>query len=395
MYDFNEVIDRSQTQSIKYEGMDLVYETTDMLPFWIADMDIATPQPILDALHGRLDHRIVGYTKWQQDKFYEPIKHWYRTRFDTRVMNNDLFYAPTVLYTITESIRALTQPGEGVIVNIPSYNTFLTLIEANRRVVVPSPLVFDGQTYKMDFDAFESLCQRPDMKVFLFCNPHNPTGKVFTTEELDEIVSICEAHDVFIIADEIHMDFARQQPHQSLINWMKPDSPMIVTSCLGKTFNISGLPHAYYVTKNRFLKMELSRQILAAGIGNPNALALNAIEAGYMECADWVDALNDFILENMKFVTNYIETHLDDVLDVYIPDATFLMWIDFSKSGYSEEEVQQALQTVGKVAVGIGSTYMHGDSTHFRLNVACDHARLEEGMVRIKKAFDHLKNNHS
>ncbi len=114
-----------------------------------------------------------------------------------------------------------------------------------------------------------------------------------------------------------------------------------------------------------------------------------------MECADWVDALNDFILENMKFVKNYIETHLDDVLDVYIPDATFLMWIDFSKSGYSEEEVQQALQTVGKVAVGIGSTYMHGDSTHFRLNVACDHARLEEGMVRIKKAFDHLKNNHS
>ncbi|WP_165980665.1 MalY/PatB family protein [Macrococcus carouselicus] len=392
MHNFNASIDRRHTNSIKYEGMDFMYDTTDMMPFWIADMDLATPQPILDALRQRLEHPILGYTTWKNDAFYEPVKHWYKTRFNTRVINNDLMYSPTVLYTITEAIRALTREGEGVLVNIPSYNAFLTLIEANRRVVVPSPFVFDGDDYKMDFDAFESLCQRADMKVFLLCNPHNPTGKVFTAEELDEMVDICRAHDVFIIADEIHMDFVRnEQGHQSLINWMKPDSKILVTTCLGKTFNISGIPHAFYVTKNRFMKMELTRQMMAAGVGNPSVLALSAIEAGYMHGADWVDAVNDFILQNMRFVEAYVKTYLNDVLTVHVPDATFLLWIDFSKSGYSEDDVQHALQKVGKVALGIGSTYTVEDSTHFRLNVACDHARLEEGMKRIRTAFDWLK----
>lgn len=393
MYNFDEHIERNGTDCIKYDAMDLMYSTGDMMPFWIADMDFSTPAPIVAAMKKRLDHPVFGYSKWNTDEFYDAVKHWYRTRFNARVMNNDLHYAPSVLFTITEVIRTLTAEGDGVIINTPSYNNFINLIEGNRRTIVEAPLMADGSSYKMDMDAFESLCQQRSNKVFLLCNPHNPTGKVFTEEELTTIVEICEAHDIFIISDEIHMDFVRSEAgHQTLVKWMKPDSPILVTTCLGKTFNISGLPHSFYITKHRYMSLDLNRKLMSVyGLSSTNSLINYAVQAAYMECADWVDAVNDYIGDNMQVVQSYIETHLSDVLEVQIPEATFLMWIDFKKSGYDEDTVQHALQHTGKVAVGIGSSYELGVSTHFRLNAACTRNRLMEGLERIKQAFDSLK----
>ncbi|TDM07671.1 MalY/PatB family protein [Macrococcus lamae] len=392
MYNFDEQIDRAGTDCIKYDAMDLIYDHDDLLPFWIADMDFKTPQPIIEAMKKRLDHPVIGYSKWNTDHFYDAVKHWYQTRFNAKVMNSDVHYAPTVLFTITEVIRTLTHSGDGIIINTPSYNNFINLIEGNKRTIIEAPLIDNGLNYTMDMEYFESLCKKPENKIFLLCNPHNPTGKVFTKEELDTVVEICAAHDVFIIADEIHMDFVRHPDgHQTLVNWMKPDSPIIVVTCLGKTFNISGLPHSFYITKHRYLTLDLNRKLISVyGLGSTNPLINCAVQAAYMECADWVDEVNQYIEENMQMVKQFVDDELSDALDVRIPDATFLMWIDFSKSGHDEQTVQQALQHIGKIAVGIGSTYEIGESTHFRLNLACDRERLKEGLSRMKQAFDSL-----
>lgn len=392
--DFNEVIDRSATNAVAHEMLSKLYQRKDLMPFWIADMDIAVPATITRALQERLNHPIYGYTNWNNDQFYQPIRHWYKTRFNLNVLKQDLAYAPSVLFTVTEVIRSVTNEGDGVIVNIPSYNNFLNLINGNKRMIVGCDLYDDEDQYSMDFVQFEYLCQMPQNKVFLFCNPHNPTGKVFTEDEILKIIEICEKHDVYIISDEIHMDFVRHGKHQSLIQYMNQYDKMVATTCLGKTFNISGIPHAYYITKDSYMRELLQTKIGSVyGIGAPNMLGLTAIRTAYMECGAWVDALNDHIESNMIKVETFISERLHDVLTFRRPQSTFLAWINFEASGFSEMDVQDALQNIGCIAVGIGNTYELTASTHFRLNVACSEEKLEQGLAAIEKAFSYLKEN--
>ncbi len=392
--DFNRVIDRSATNAVAHEMLSKVYQRKDLMPFWIADMDIAVPETIIHALQERLSHPIYGYTNWNNDQFYQPVRHWYKTRFDLNVLKQDLAYAPSVLFTVTEVIRSVTNEGDGVIVNIPSYNNFLNLINGNKRMIVGCDLYDDEDQYSMDFVQFEYLCQMPQNKVFLFCNPHNPTGKVFTEEEILKIIEICEKHNVYIISDEIHMDFVRHGKHQSLVKYMSQYDKMVVTTCLGKTFNISGIPHAYYITKDSYMRELLQTKIGSVyGISSPNILGLTAIRTAYMECGPWVDALNEHIESNMIKVETFINERLSDVLVFRRPHSTFLAWINFEASGFSEMDVQDALQNIGRIAVGIGNTYELTESTHFRLNVACSEEKLERGLAAIEKAFSYLKEN--
>ncbi|UBH07991.1 MalY/PatB family protein [Macrococcus armenti] len=393
---FNAHIDRSATNAVAYELLSQMYQRKDLMPFWIADMDIATPEVITKALQKRLEHPIYGYTNWNNDQFYMPIRHWFSTRFNINVLKQDIAYSPSVLFTVTEVIRSVTNEGDGVIVNVPSYNNFLNLIQGNKRMIVGCDLFDDEDQYSMDFVQFEYLCQMPQNKVFLFCNPHNPTGKVFREEEILKIIEICQKHDVYIISDEIHMDFVRRGVHRSLIKYMSDYDKIIVTTCLGKTFNISGIPHAYYVTKDHYIKKLLQTKVAGVyGIGAPNMLGLTAIRAAYMQCGEWVDALNAHIETNMQLTETFIQERLNDVLSFRKPDGTFLAWINFEKSGFSEVEVQDALQNEGRIATGIGNTYEMAASTHFRLNVACSKEKLMKGLQAIEKAFNHLKSEQN
>ncbi|WP_414046036.1 MalY/PatB family protein [Macrococcus equi] len=392
MYNFNENINRLNTNAVQTELIPLIYGRKDLMPFWIADMDIKTPDKITDAIALRLKHGIFGYTNWKNDNFYTPVKHWFSTRFNTNILKQDLSYAPSVLFTVTEAIRLLTNEGDGVILNTPAYNNFINLIQGNKRMIVESELFFDGYEYTVDFVQFEYLCQMPQNKLFLLCNPHNPTGKVYSEQEIEKIIEICKKYDVYIVADEIHMDFVRRGKHITLARYMHEYDQMIVTTCLGKTFNVSGIPHAYFITKDKFMMDAINTKIMSVyGLGAVNLVALTVMKCAYMECADWVDAINEHIEHNMTLVEDYIADHLSDCLFFQKPDATFLAWIDFAKSGFSEIDVQDALQNVGKIATGIGNTYELSASTHFRFNVGCSEEKLLEGLERIKRSFDYLK----
>lgn len=393
-FDFNKETTREGTHSVQYEGTEKVFGTGGLVPFWIADMDIESPEAIRTAIKDRIDNGIFGYTMWQNKQFYEPIKLWWQTRYKTVLNDADIHYSPTVLFTAGEALRQVTNEGDGIILTTPSYNIFPSLIESNKRKIVESPLLYDEnlKEYCLDIKQFTSLCERDDVRMYIHCSPHNPTGKVWTREELKTIKDICAANNVYLISDEIHMDFVRpKEDFVSMAALIEEDEQVMVVSCLGKTFNLASIPHSYFITKDSALAntlTEVTKEVYH--VGNPSCLALAAIEAGYTECHDWVDQLNDHILNNFEYVKQYIEDNLSQSLSFDIPKATYLGWISFEKSGLDADLVHQALVEVGGIAVSPGKLYLDHENKHFRFNVASSRARIEDGLGRIKKTFDYL-----
>lgn len=392
-FDFEEETTREGTFSIQYEGTEPLFGRTGLAPFWIADMDIKTPQAITEAMKDRLDNGIFGYTIWKNSKFYGPVKQWWKSRFDVDLTDDMITYAPSVLYTVSEAIRLHSEKGDGVILTMPTYNAFLKVLKGNDRKVVPAPLIEEDNEYSFDFEHFEALCSEPDNKVFVHCNPHNPTGKVWTRDELQKMKDICLKHDVFLVSDEIHMDFVRpKEAFVSMAELMEAGDPVLVTTGLGKTFNLASLPHSYFITRNEALKEKIVREFNNRyHVGTANSLVLSAIEAAYMECGDWVDELNDHLEGNFDYIAGYIEAHLSDHLSFKKPDSTYLAWISFEKSGIPDAEMHKALVDIGEIAVSPGHIYDVDTNGRFRMNVASSRKRIEEAMQRIHKTVDGLK----
>lgn len=391
-FNFDKTISREGTYSVQYEGTRTLFGEDNLAPFWIADMDIETPDAIIDAVKERLDNKIFGYTIWKNPGFYEPIKSWWRSRFNLSLTDEEISFAPSVLYTVGEVVRQYSSEGDGVILNAPTYNAFKNLLKGNDREIHPSPLIYSDGAYEFDYEGFETLCRKEDVKVFVHCNPHNPTGKVWTLEENEKIREICLKHDVFIVSDEIHMDFVRpKEDFVSMVELMEEDDPVLVTTGLGKTFNIASMPNSYFITRNISLKEKIIKEYNQRySVGTANSLTLAAIRAAYTECAPWVDALNDHLSGNFDYVEEYISTHLSEWLSFEKPDATYLAWISFEKSGLSEEEVHKGLVEIGGIAVSPGYIYDFDTNTHFRMNVASSRQRIEDGMQRIHKTFEKL-----
>mgnify|MGYP001033292868 CR=1 FL=1 len=393
-FDFNQKTSREGTYSVQYEGTEALFGAKGLEPFWIADMDIQTPVMIRDAIKKRLDNGIFGYTMWQNERFYGPVKHWWKTRFNISLNEADIHYAASVLYTVGEVIRQTTEEGDGVILTTPSYNSFPNLIQGNDRKIIESPLVYDEdkKEYFLDTESFKKLCERDDVSLYIHCNPHNPTGKVWTLSELKEIKQICKDNNVYLISDEIHMDFVRpKEDFVSVASLLEEDDAVLVTTGLGKSFNLASIPHSYFITKDRHLTADINSAMGSRyNVNTASSLALAAIEAAYTECGGWIDQLNEHIEENFQLISDYIDEHLSDVLSFDIPKATYLGWIRFEKSGLDAAKVHQALVEVGGIAVSPGKLYLDHENNHFRFNAASSRARIEDGLERIRKTFEHL-----
>ena len=394
-FDFNKPTSREGTYSVQYDGTEALFGKKGLQPFWIADMDIQTPQAVRDAIKARIDNGIFGYTMWQNERFYGPIKHCWSTRFNIELDEADIHYAASVLYTVGEVIRQVTNEGDGIILTTPSYNSFPNLIKGNDRQIVESPLLFDEnkREYRLDVEGFTELCQRDDVTLYIHCNPHNPTGKVWDKAELEEIKAICQENDVYLISDEIHMDFVRPKTDfVSMASLLKENDPVLVTTCLGKSFNLASLPHSYFITKDRKIIKNINDAMGGRyNVNTASSLALAAIEAAYLECGEWLDQLNEHIDSNFQLISDYIDEHLSDSLSFDIPKATYLGWVSFEKSGLDADTVHKALVDIGGIALSPGKLYLDHENKHFRFNVASPQARIEDGLERIKKTFDALK----
>lgn len=393
-FNFDEVTSREGTYSIQYEGTEMIFGKKGLAPFWIADMDIKTPEAIREALKARIDNGIFGYTLWQTDSFYEPIKKWWSERHNLELHNEDIQYVTSVLFAVSAVLKSKTEPGDGVMITVPTYNSFVGILEENNLKRIECPLDLNNGEYSLDIDKFRKTIEENDVKVYLHCNPHNPTGLIWTKEQQEEMLKICQENNVYFVSDEIHKDFVRpKELFYSVANLFDTYKNSIVITSLGKSFNLASLPFAYTISKDHETQREITKLMNQLHCGTVSSLALVALEAAYNDCGDWMDALNDYIHDNLVYVKNYIDENLSDYMSLEIPQATYLAWIDFSKSGFTNDEVKKAFVEVGGLAISPGEMYLDPTNSHVRFNVGFRREQIENAMNQIEKSFKHLSEN--
>lgn len=386
-YNFDEKIDRTGNHSAKWEEMGLKFTSKDLWPMWIADMDFKTAPEIIEAMEEKVKQGIFGYV-YRPAGYYQAAANWIKNRFDYEIPAESLINSPGVVPTLSMLIRQMTQPGDKVIIQSPVYYPFAATIRDNGRTVVENKLVKDDRGYyTMDLEDFEKKIVDNKIKLFIFCSPHNPVGRVWKREELVKITDICLKHGVRIISDEIWRDMVMPGHKHIPTAAISKEVEDITITCFSptKTFNLAGL-QASFVTfprKDEWKKFDTELGILDIKRNNPFSLV--AFQTAYEKCADWLDQLVEYIDGNMKYVVDYIAKNIPEV-KVYKPEGTYLMWLDFSGLNMDEKELSLLIQKEGKIALDDGYWFGETGVGYERMNVACPRYMVEEGLKRIETA---------
>lgn len=386
MLDFNQVIDRRGTHCTQWDYVKDRFGKEDLLPFTISDTDFALPDEVKEKLAQRLEHGIFGYTRWDHADFKQAVKNWYHKRFNYTIKEDWIVYSPSVMYSVSQLIDMYSNKGEGIVLQTPAYDAFYKTIKGNERTLVENPLIYTNGLYSIDFKDLEEKLSRPQNKILLLCSPHNPTGRVWSKEELEQIVSLCKKYQVFIISDEIHMDVLRKgEIHYPILSLVKENVALVTSG--SKTFNFPGLIFSYALLPNEQDREEfLYRLKNQDGLSSASTLGLEATITAYEKCAEWVDTLNQYIDDNIE----YVEKKLEQILPTMKPvpsQSTYLMWIDVSFLGFSMEEIQSRLLEIGKVAIMDGEVYGGNGEIFLRLNVGCPREKLIDGMERLIRSL--------
>ena len=390
MFDFSKVVDRQGTWCTQWDYVADRFGTADLLPFTISDMDFATAPCILEALTQRLSHGVLGYSRWKNDEFLAAISHWFQTRHNTRIDPQSLVYGPSVIYMVSELIRQWSSAGDAVVVHTPAYDAFYKAIEGNQRTVMPVALQKNADGWHCDMAALDAVLARPESKILLLCSPQNPTGKVWTRDELETMAELCHRHGVRVISDEIHMDMVwSAQPHIPWSNVAR-DSWALLTSG-SKSFNIPALTGAYGLigdeeSRNRYLSVLKGRD----GLSSPAVLALSAHIAAYQQGAPWLDALREYLADNLNYIAHALNTAFP-TLNWQVPQSTYLAWIDLRALNIDDHALQDALIHQQKVAIMPGYTYGEEGRGFVRLNAGCPRSKLEKGVNGLINAIHAIR----
>lgn len=386
MFDFSKVVDRHGTWCTQWDYVADRFGSADLLPFTISDMDFATAPCILEALTQRLSHGVLGYSRWKNDEFLAAIQHWFLTRHNTKIDPQSLVYGPSVIYMVSELIRQWSSAGDAVVIHTPAYDAFYKAIEGNQRVVRAVELEKRTDGWYCDMAALESALSRSESKILLLCSPQNPTGKVWTRDELETMAELCQRHGVKVISDEIHMDMVwGDHPHIPWSNVAR-DSWALLTSG-SKSFNIPALTGAYGMiedaqSRNDYLSALKGRD----GLSSPAVLALTAHIAAYQQGASWLDALRDYLASNLHYVSRELNAAFPE-LSWQVPQSTYLAWIDLRPLNIDDRELQEALIHQQKVAIMPGYTYGKEGRGFVRLNAGCPRSKLEKGVQGLINAI--------
>ncbi|MBR5655723.1 MAG: pyridoxal phosphate-dependent aminotransferase [Prevotella sp.] len=394
MYDFDELVDRRNTNSYKWDE----HNDPDIIPLWVADMDFKAAPCITKALEKRIRHGVFGYT-FVPDSYYEAVINWFNQRHGWTIQRPWMLYTTGVVPAISAVIKALTQPGDAVLIQSPVYNCFFSSIRNNQCHIVESPLkVIDihqtpeSFTYETDWEDFEKKCADPRVKLFLLCNPHNPAGRVWTPQELERMNDICLRHGVRVIADEIHCELVmpgyRYTPYASISQACLDNS--ITCSSASKSFNIAGLQMAHIISNDPKTRQLIDRAININEICDVNPFAPIAQQAAYNEGGEWLDQLCDYLYNNKVALCQYFASELPE-LKVARLEGTYLVWVNIRATGLSSDELTQRLLNEGKVQVNSGTMYGVKTGEGFiRINIACPRSQLMEGLRRIKQTIEKL-----
>lgn len=386
MYNFDKLVDRKGTECLKWDFVEKIYGSADVIPLWIADMDFEVLPEIREALEKRAAHPTYGYTA-SAPAYRENIIKWNQERNGLTIEKEEIVPVPGVVTAIAFALNALTSEGDKVLINTPVYNPFASTIKGLNRELVTSSLKCEGHKRVMDLADMEEK-MKDGVKMMILCNPHNPIGRVWTKEELSQLVDLCAKYNVYLFSDEIHSDivYGGHKHCSALTVSEKAKEISIVAMAPSKTFNIAGLKSSMFIIQNPELREKVSASYNAFHVG-VDLFAYKATEVAYGYGAKWVDELNEYLYENAKFVTEFCETQLPKV-KTFVPEGTYLMWLDFSAYGLSQEDLMNKLKTEAKVGMNSGATYGDEGVGYARLNIGCPKFMLEQAMNQIKAAFE-------
>ena len=386
MTNFDLVIERRKTRSVKWDMMEKVYnidDASDILPMWVADMDFKAPQEVLNAIQEHTAHGIFGYS-YVCEGCKNAIVSWFETRHNWNIDRSTILFHHGVIPIIASVIETFTTKDDVIGMMTPVYPPFFNLPNHQQRRIEQVTLCEEDGFYSIDFNKLEQHFKQ--IKLFILCNPHNPGGIVWSKDDLQQIVNLAIQHDVIILSDEIHADLVFNRLHTPLLTLDNAtDAKIIAAIAPTKTFNLAGIQAAMMVVPNDDLRAKLEKNALAHGQSELNSIAAAAVQAAYTYGAAWLDELLAYISKNMDYCLEQLNTLPG--IKVKKPAGTYLMWIDYRETHFSEEEIMKRLLHIGKVALEPGTKYGEGGRGFLRLNVACPFEIIQDGIKRIQKAL--------
>lgn len=392
MKSLDNILQRKGTNSIKWDFITNMYPNLkhEVLPLWVADMDFACSQDILNELHKRIDTQIFGYSMFD-DEYYEIVSTWFKTHYGYVISKENIFFSPGVVPALGALIRALTNEGDGVLIQPPVYYPFKNMIVNNGRTLVENFLIKNEDNYyTIDFIDLEKKLAQSETKMMILCSPHNPVGRVWKKEELEKIVDLCVKYDVYLISDEIHCDLIRENIKFYSMGLFKDKikEKLIICTAPSKSFNLAGLQLSNIIIFDENIKKLWNREVSEKlAIGLPSPFAISATKAAYTRGYEWLEEVKKYIDSNLEFIKEYLSKELPAV-KYTIPEGTYLAWLDFTNYSFTDEEITERMLNVGKVAFDEGKLFGELGKKYQRINVACPKEILKDALDRIKIALE-------
>jgi len=380
-YNFDDVIDRSNSYSIKHEPS-WRGKPNDVLPMWVADMDFTTPPCVQEALVRRARHGIFGYSE-PDSAYFDVVGKWFKERFNWDTRRDWLLITPGVVNALYIAIRALTKQGDGVVIQQPVYYPFEAAVKQTGRQLLINELVYSDGHYSINFQDFEEKIKQA--KMFILCNPHNPVGRVWSKDELTRMGDICLRHGATVISDEIHEDFIFPKHQHLAFAALSDDFADVTVTCTSpsKTFNLAGLLHANIFISNKILREKFKGEYAHSGLSQPGLMGLDACQAAYEGGVEWLAQLLDYLAENMQHLKTYLSKHIPKI-KLTEPEGTYLAWLDCNELGLSAQKLDDVIVNNGKLWLSSGLSFGKSGAGFERMNVACPRSVLQNALERLK-----------
>ena len=382
---FDEIVERRGTDCLKYDFAKRRGKPEDVLPLWVADMDFKTSSYVVDALIERAEHGIFGYSDTQEE-YFNAVAGWMERHHHWKIREEWLIKTPGVVFALAMAVKAFTEPGDSVLIQQPVYYPFSEVIRDNDRVIVSSDLILgEDNRYHIDLEDFEKQIVDHDVKLFLLCNPHNPSGRVFTKEELTGMGDLCVKYGVKVVSDEIHNDFVFQGEH-TVFAFVKKEYEDICVVCTSpsKTFNLASMLISNIFIPGDKMRKKFQHEVDAAGISQLSALGIVAAKTAYEKGDEWYHAMLSYVRENIAYVKAYIADHMPGV-NVIDGEGTYLLWLDFRKTGIDPDELDRRIIYDAKLWLDSGKIFGKTGAGFQRINVAAPRKTVEECLERIRR----------
>jgi len=388
-FNFDEIIDRNNSNCFKWDLAPKIFKNNDILPMWVADMDFAAPPEAVNALAERVRHKIFGYGA-RPDSYYASFINWAKKRYGLEVKKEHILFSPGIVPALSLSVAAYTGPGDKIIIQPPVYPPFAGVVKDWGRELVENNLKLVGGRYEMDFEDLEAKAKSGAKMIFL-CAPHNPVGRVWSPEELERFLGICQKYNILVVSDEIHADIiysGSRHTCPAAVSEKAADN-MITLMSPSKTFNITGLSISSAVIANKKLREAFSAQTEKLHISQTNVFGITAFEAAYSYGEEWLGSLLEYLEANRDYALGYISNRIPR-LKALKPESTFLMWIDFKSLGMKQAELNDFIVNKARPGLNDGASFGAAGEGFMRLNFGCPRKTLSEGLLRLENAVNNL-----